>query len=123
MSDMNTLAGEVVILHMTNGQPVIGRVVKYNAEDNEVVLYRAMEMMFLPNPRSPDQINVQFTPFLAFGGVLPPVENMPISLADTLLLRSGALVPKTLENGYMQSISGIQIAGANTASALSLVKP
>lgn len=123
MSNIEKLVDSVVILHMTNGQPVIGKVVAANAETNEITLYRSMEMHFMANPRDPSQISVQYTPFLAFGGVLPPVERLPVSLADTLLVRHGMLVPKTIEDGYLQSISGIQIAGAGAEKGLSLVKP
>lgn len=124
MSSPDSLIGKVVILHMTNGQPVIGKAVAYNEDTNELTLNRAMELMFMQNPRQPGQVNVQYTPFLAFGGILPPLENLPVSLADTLLVRSDALVPKTIEDGYLQSVSGIQLASQGSpAQGLQLVKP
>lgn len=123
MTSIEKAIGQVVILHMTNGQPVIGKLAAYDADDNGIVMHKAMELNFVPNPRSPSQVGVQYTPFLAFGGILPPLENMPISLADTLLMRSGAQVPKTIEDGYLQATTGIATAPAGAERAFSLVKP
>jgi hypothetical protein len=123
MSSNEALVDKVVILHMTNGQPVIGKVAEVRPDANEIVLYRAMELMFMQNPRQPGAVSVSYTPFLAFGGVLPPLEKMPVSLADTLLVRSDNLVPKTVEDGYLQAISGLQLAPAGAEKSLQLVKP
>lgn len=116
--EIKDAVGQNIIIHMTNGQPVIGKLLEFDEETDTMVVNQAMEVHFMPNPQRPGAVSVQYTPFLAFGGVLPVIENMPINHGDTLLVRVGAGVPKTIEDGYLQAISKVQIATAGTMSSL-----
>lgn len=125
--NLQEAVGTVVILHMTNGQPVVGRLQEYDADNNGVTIYKAMELNFMQHPSKQGAVSVQFTPFLAFGGILPPLELMPLDLADMLFVRAGAQVPKQIEDGYLQATSGIALASSVSPTtndrAFSLVKP
>lgn len=106
--------GTVVIAHLTNGTPVIGRLKDFDEDAGILIFDRLCELHFMPNPRDPASMGVQYVPFLSFGGIFPLLDTSSIDTADTFAVRVGANVPKAFENGYLQHTSGVQIAPAGS---------
>jgi len=130
VSNLDNAVGSIIMLHLTNGMPLMAKLASYDEDSNTVILNKAMEVNFVQNPRDPRQIAVQFLPAFTFanpvtGPLLPVIDNLPLSLADVLLVRDGAQVPKQIEDGYLQATSGVVIANEAQAKAqgLKLVTP
>jgi len=109
MNEIN--AGDVVILHLTSGATIIGKV---EGEDElGLVLSRPCDLIARPVQGQPTQIG--FVPYLTMAYTLPPIEKFVMPYSMILFPRQA---PHDIAKGYLEATTGIALAPAGASPSL-----
>lgn len=104
MEEINT--GDVIIVHLTSGQTIVGRGATATTSAEEgLLLDKPYELM--GGQRPDGSLGFGMQPYLAMGGLLPAFEHFCFEWPNIVIARE---CPLQITNAYLQLSSGIEIA-------------
>lgn len=96
---------DVIVYKLNTGEEIIGTLTEDDRENSEVIIGRPRQLAM--TPVSQGQVGLSLLPWLASA----PDED--VVLRRDAIVGRPIRVPKQLEDAYLQSTSGIQLATGN----------
>lgn len=96
--------GKIAALHLNNGLTIVGRI--DDQTEDGFVIYMPCELMVGMNQQR--QMDFAFVPWLAVGGLFPPLKQATVPY-DLITMPRGA-VPAPIEARWLEMTSGIAVA-------------